>query len=147
MSWLLLVLALTAGVFLPLQAGINAQLRNYTGHPVIASFISFLVGTLVLLVIALVLRLPWPSQTGISNTPWWVWTGGALGAVFVFLTIVLADTLGAAVLVALIIAGQMLASVVLDHYGLVGFSRHPINPGRILGVLLLLSGVILIRYK
>ena len=147
MKSLFLILALTAGAFLPLQAGINAQLRLYTGSPVIAAFISFVVGTAVLLVIALALRIEWPAAAAFARAPWWVWIGGALGAFFVFLAIVLAESLGAAVLVSFIIAGQMLASILLDHYGWAGFSRHPINPTRILGALLLLSGVLLIRYK
>ncbi len=147
MKHLFLILALVAGAFLPLQAGINSQLRIYTGSPVIAALISFLVGTLVLLAIAIALRMEWPALAGFARAPWWVWTGGALGAFFVYLAIVLADTLGAAVLVSFIIAGQMLASIILDHYGWAGFSRHPINPTRILGALLLFSGVLLIRYK
>ncbi len=147
MKHLYLILALIAGAFLPLQAGINSQLRIYAGNPVIAAFISFLVGTIVLLAIAFGMRLEWPSVAGFANAPWWVWTGGALGAFFVYLAIVLADTLGAAVLVSFIIAGQMLASITLDHYGWAGFSKHPINPTRILGALLLLSGVLLIRYR
>ena len=147
MTWFYLVLALLAGAFLPLQAGINAQLKVYTGNAVIAAFISFLAGTGVLFAIALALRLPWPSSAALSQAPWWAWVGGALGAFFVFLAIVLAESLGAAVMVAVIIAGQMIASLVLDHYGLVGYSRHPVTPGRVIGTLLLLSGVFLIRYK
>jgi transporter family-2 protein len=147
MTWFYVMLALVAGAFLPLQAGINAQLKVYTGNPVIAAFISFLVGTGVLFAIALALRLPWPSSAALAQAPWWAWVGGALGAFFVFLAIVLAESLGAAVMVAVIIAGQMIASLVLDHYGLVGYSRHPVTPGRIIGTLLLLSGVFLIRYK
>jgi bacterial/archaeal transporter family-2 protein len=147
MRLLILAAAFMAGVFLPLQAGINAQLKNYSGSPVIAAFISFLSGTLVLAAAALALRVPWPSSSDFSNAPWWVWTGGALGACFVFLAIVLAESLGAAVMVSLIIAGQMVASLFLDHYGLVGYARHPINPARIIGTILLLAGVILIRSK
>jgi transporter family-2 protein len=147
MAWLFLILAFTAGVFLPLQAGINGQLRTYTGSAVIASFISFLVGTVVLFAIGLALRLPVPSPSGFATAPWWVWIGGFLGAFFVFMTLVLAENLGAAVMVSLIIAGQMIASLVLDHYGLAGYARHPVNPARIIGTILLLSGVLLIRYK
>ena len=147
MRLLFLAAAFMAGVFLPLQAGINVQLRNYSGSSVIAAFISFLSGTLFLATVALALRIPWPSASDLSGAPWWAWTGGALGACFVFLAIVLAESLGAAVMVSLIIAGQMVASLLLDHYGLVGYARHPINPARIIGTVLLLSGVILIRSK
>ncbi len=147
MKWLFLAAAFLAGAFLPVQAGINAQLRTYTGSAVVAAFISFLFGTLVLFVITLGLRTPWPSPSDVSGAPWWIWTGGALGACFVFLAIVLAETLGAAVMVSLIIAGQMIVSLLLDQYGLVGYARQPLNPARIIGTVLLLSGVFLIRYK
>lgn len=147
MAGMVLILALLAGVFLPLQAGINSQLRIYTGSAVIAAFISFLVGTVVLFALALLLRLTWPSAASLAPAPWWVWIGGFLGAFFVYLTIVLAESLGAAVMVSLIIAGQMIASLVLDYYGVVGYARHPVTPARIIGTILLLCGVILIRYK
>lgn len=147
MKWFPVVFAFAAGAVLPLQAGINAQLRTYAGSPVIAAFISFLAGTIVLFSAALLLRMPWPPLAALAQAPWWVWIGGALGAFFVFLTIVLAESLGAAVMVALIIAGQMVVSLVLDHHGLVGYARRPLDPTRIIGTILLLSGVFLIRYR
>ena len=147
MKWFSLLLAFSAGAVLPLQAGINSHLRNYSGSPLIAAFISFLVGTLVLFALTFVLRVPWPSPSALSQAPWWAWTGGALGAYLVFLIIVLAERLGAAVMVALIITGQMFVSLLLDHYALLGFPRHPLNAARIIGTALLLSGVFLIRYK
>lgn len=147
MKWLSLVLAFSAGAVLPLQAGINSQLRTYTGSPLIATFFSFLVGTILLFAMTLVLRLPWPSLSVLAQAPGWAWLGGLLGAILVFLVIVLAEELGAAVMVALIITGQMIVSLVLDHYGLVGYPRHTLSPARIIGALLLLSGVFLIRYR
>ncbi len=147
MTWFFLVLALLAGAFLPIQAGINAQLRNYLGSAVTAALVSFLVGTIVLFVIGCALRVPMPSPSSFSGAPWWVWIGGVLGAFFVYLTIVLAESLGAAVMVSLIIAGQMVASLALDHYGLIGYQRHPVNLARVLGTVLLVSGALLMRYK
>jgi transporter family-2 protein len=147
MKWFSLVLAFSAGAVLPLQAGINSQLRTYAGSPLIAAFISFLVGTVLLFAMTLVLRLPWPSLSALAQAPWWAWLGGLLGAILVFLAIVLAEQLGAAVMVALIITGQMIVSLLLDHYGLVGYTRNTLSPARIIGTVLLLSGVFLIRYK
>jgi transporter family-2 protein len=147
MKWFSLVLAFSAGAVLPLQAGINSQLRTFAGSPLIAAFISFLVGTVLLFAMMLVLRLPWPSISALAQAPWWAWLGGLLGAILVFLAIVLAEQLGAAVMVALIITGQMIVSLLLDHYGLVGYTRNTLSPARIIGTVLLLSGVFLIRYK
>ncbi|HTG00090.1 MAG TPA: DMT family transporter [Nitrospirota bacterium] len=147
MTWLLLIAALMMGSVLPLQAGINAQLRSYVGNTAIAACISFIVGTIFLFASTVILRVPWPAFSSLGQAPWWAWTGGLLGAVFVFLAIVLADALGAAVMVGFIITGQMITSLILDHYGLVGYARQPINAPRIIGAVLLLAGVFLIRYK
>jgi transporter family-2 protein len=81
-----------------------------------------------------------------SRHPWWIWTGGLLGAFLVASTVVLAPRLGAASMIALIVAGQMTASVALDHFGWLGYQLHPLNGMRILGVFLLVGGVTLIRW-
>lgn len=143
--WLWPLLALISGIVLPLQAGINAQLRSWLAQPVLAAFVSFGVGTIALLGYSLALRLPWPETGRIVLAPWWVWTGGLLGAFFVWVNLTLAPKLGATVLVGFIVAGQMLASLLMDHFGVVGYHRHPIGLWRLLGVVMILSGVILIR--
>jgi transporter family-2 protein len=89
--------------------------------------------------------LEWPELNTIIQTPWWLWIGGALGAFYVFCTIFLAPKLGGATLIGLVISGQMIVSLILDHYGFLGFAQQPINIWRILGVFLLLIGVILIK--
>jgi bacterial/archaeal transporter family-2 protein len=144
--WLYLLFAFVAGVVLPFQAGINAELAEWLHSPVRAAFVSFLVGTLVLLVAALFVTRPLPSANRLGAVPWWVWIGGALGAIYVAGSIVTAPKLGAATLIALVVAGQALASVVVDHFGWVGFEREPVTIGRIAGVALLGAGVVLVRY-
>ena len=140
-----LLCAVLIGVVLPLQAGVNAQLRVGLGHPMLAATASFLVGTLALAVAAAAARLPVPLGPQLVELPWWSWTGGLLGAVYVAAVIVLVPKLGAATLIAAVVAGQLLASLVLDHYGLVGYAHHPINLSRLLGALLLMAGVLLIQ--
>ncbi|BCR04469.1 membrane protein [Desulfuromonas versatilis] len=141
-----ILLALLAGFSVPTQAGINAQLNLWTRSPVLASAISFAVGTLALVVYTLVARIPLPSLGTLSGHPWWIWIGGCLGAFFVASTVILAPKLGATTMVALILAGQMVASLLLDHFGWLGYPLHPISLGRIAGVLLLCAGIWLIRY-
>jgi bacterial/archaeal transporter family-2 protein len=85
----------------------------------------------------------WPGRA--DDAPWWVWTGGLLGAFYVLGSIVTAPKLGAATLVALILAGQAIASLAVDHFGWVGFEEQPITALRIVGVLLLAGGVALVR--
>jgi bacterial/archaeal transporter family-2 protein len=141
----LLLLAVFAGALLPVQAGVNAQLRVTLGHPVTATLGSFLVGSVALVLIAFAARIPLPLGAGLSRVPWWHWTGGLLGAVYVALIILLAPRLGAAALMAAVVAGQMLASLALDQWALVGFPLDPLSPQRVLGTLLVIGGVALVR--
>ncbi|ORJ62953.1 DMT family transporter [Geothermobacter hydrogeniphilus] len=141
-----LLMALAAGISIPTQAGINAQLNLFTRSPVLAATVSFAVGTLTLVVYALLARTPLPSPASLSGHPWWIWTGGILGAFFVASTVVLAPRLGASTMVVLVLAGQMIASLLLDHYGWLGYPVHPVSVGRIAGVALVCIGVVLVRW-
>jgi transporter family-2 protein len=142
---LLLLLALAAGVLLPVQAGVNAQLRSVVGSPLTAALVSFLVGTAGLGTAAVILRAPTALRAAWAVSPWWFWIGGLIGALYVVATIVLAPRLGAATLVAAVVAGQMIASLLLDQYGLLGFPTHPMNGLRVLGAALVIVGVILVQ--
>jgi len=139
------LVAVIAGACAPTQAGINAQLRVFTEDPVMAAFISFAVGTTGLFFYALIVRIPWPATQTLAQLPWWLWSGGLLGAFLVAITILLVPKLGAATLMGCMIAGQMLASLLLDHYGVVGYPVHPATLWRVLGVILVVSGVVMIK--
>ena len=145
MAFLLVLMALAVGIVLPMQAGINSQLRIWVGHPIQAALISFSVGTLVLITSAAALRLPWPSVSHLGQAPWWVWLGGLFGATYVSMAVVLAPRLGAAALIGASVAGQLIGSLLLDHYGVVGYAVRPVSMERIVGVVLLLTGVLLIQ--
>jgi transporter family-2 protein len=141
--WAYVLFALAAGAMLPIQFGINAQLAAWVGGSLRAAFVSFVVGAGALLLAVAITARGWPDRTG--DAPWWVWTGGFLGAFYVLGSIVTAPKLGAATLVALILAGQAIASLLVDHFGWVGFEEHPISALRVFGVLLLAGGVALVR--
>jgi bacterial/archaeal transporter family-2 protein len=144
--WVYLLFAFAGGVVLPLQAGINAELGHWLGSPVRAAFVSFLVGTLVLFVATALVFKPLPSWAKLGDAPWWIWIGGALGAFYVAASIVTAPKLGAAQLVALVVAGQAIASLVADQFGWVGFETKHISAGRALGMALVFAGVALVRF-
>jgi len=144
---LLALFALLAGALLPLQAGINAQLRTTLGHPVTTALVSFLVGTVALAGVCLALRVPVPTGAALGRSPLWVWTGGLLGAVYITLAVVLAPRLGATALVALVVTGQLVASLALDHFGWVGYPHRPVDAGRLVGVALLVAGVLLVQRR
>ena len=145
MIWLYLLLAVAAGVMLPLQYGINAQLAHWLGSPIRAAFVSFLVGMLALLVISAFVRKPLPSAARLGQVPWWVWIGGLLGAFYVTGSIFTAPHLGAVTLTAAIVAGQALASALVDQFGWVGFEEHHLTPGRGIGILLVGVGIAFVR--
>lgn len=142
---LCVLVALVAGACAPAQAGINSQLRLWTGDPVSASMISFAVGTIVLLLYMITTVIPWPDIKTASKLPLWVWTGGALGAFIVVVSVILAPKLGAGALMGTMITGQLIGGILLDHFGLIGYSVHPVNGWRFLGVALLISGVVIIK--
>ena len=141
-----ILLVLVAGACAPAQAGINSLLlRLWAGNVILAALISFAVGTLALLIAMLVLRIPWPGIGKVAHLPWWLWTGGLMGAFLVAASVEAAPILGAATMIGFMVAGQMVASLLLDHWGLVGYPIHPISIPRILGVILLVSGVIILK--
>ena len=131
-----------AGAALPVQTGVNSTLRQTVGHPLWATVISFSVGALSAGALILVLRVPAPLALPPLG---WKWLGGSLGVIYIGLSLLLAPRLGAASLVGTIVAGQLLASLVLDHFGWLGFPQHLVSAPRLLGALLLGVGVWLIQ--
>jgi bacterial/archaeal transporter family-2 protein len=144
MTWLYAGLALLSGAALAMQVGVNNGLKGRIGHPVSAASFSFATGTMALLAFALAIRPGWPRASSFSGAPWWIWLGGVVGAFYMMLTITFSDRLGAAGWLGVVVTGQILTSVVLDHYGLVGFTTHPVTPWRLVGVALLLAGASLV---
>ena len=146
MTWLLLVpVALGAGTAVSMQFGVNSQLRTVAGGPVAASAISFIVGTVALVALTLVLNSGLPSFGEVSGAPWWIWTGGLLGAFYVFASVILTPRLGAATTVALILTGQVFASIAIDHFGLFRVATQEATPLRLLGALLIVAGVFFVQ--
>ena len=145
MGQLYILLALAIGLLLPIQVGINTELAQRISSPVTASFFSFAVGTIGLMICLWVLRGPWPDLNIITTVPKWLWLGGLIGAFAVFGSIISSPKIGLLSLVALVLAGQLLASLILDHYGWLGFPVRELSLGRISGSLLLLIAVILIH--
>lgn len=141
-SYLLLV---GAGISVALQQVLNANLRAELGSPWWAGFISYVGGTLAMLALVITTGEPWLTGTMIARTSWASWTGGIFGAIFIGIAIMMVPRLGVALVLALIIVGQMLGSLAFDHFGLMGVPLHPANPVRLAGAAFLVLGVILIR--
>ena len=140
------VLALLTGVTIAVQTGINSQLRAFLGSPLQAVFVSFTVGT-VLVALALLAKRQPPPLAKWAQMPWWMWLGGMCGLFIVSTNIIVVPRLGAALLTSLAIAGQLTTALVLDHYGAFGFPVHQISLARVAGAVMLLAGVVLIRFN
>lgn len=143
----LYLLAFAAGVVLIVQVGVNTTLRSALGEPVVAALISFLVGSVALVGFLLLSRTSWPARAQWVEIPWWAWFGGILGAFYVVSTIIVGPRLGAAALLALIVLGQLVTSLLVDHFGWLGFPQHPVTALRLLGALLLFGGMLLIVHR
>lgn len=139
------LLAFGAGVAIVIQQAINADLRNGLNSAAWAGFASYVGGTLCMVLFAAAMRDPVPAPAVIARIPLWAWCGGALGAVYIALAIVLVPQLGSTTFVALLIAGQLLSALVFDHFGLLGLAQRPIDLTRAIGVGLLVAGILLIR--
>ena len=141
----LYALALGAGASVTTQTVLNGSLRASLGSPAWTGLVSYAGGLLTMIVAVIALAEPVPSLRVMAGVPWWAWSGGLFGGIFILLAIQLLPSLGAATLFALVIAGQVLAAVTLDHFGVLGLTPHPISMARLAGAALLIAGVILIR--
>lgn len=140
--WILL--ALLSGAVLPIQAGLNARLGGAAQNAVYASAISFIVGTIGLIAYIIVTRQTF-SIAGLKDAPAYLWLGGLLGAIYVTAIVLLFPKLGPGLTFGLVVAGQMVVSVLLDHYNVLVAHPSPITFMKVLGIVLIVAGVVIIR--
>ena len=145
MTFTFTVLAFFIGVLLPVQVGVNAELARHIHSPVLATLVSFLVGSTCLVFCTVALKTPFPTWVNMISLPSWLWTGGLIGALVVLGSILAGPKIGALALVSLLVTGQLFASIIIDHYGWWGFPIRKMDFQRLLGVMLLISGFLLIR--
>jgi transporter family-2 protein len=139
------LLAVIAGMSFVAQQAVNANLRTSIDSAAWTGFVSYLGGTVCMALLALMLRDPWPAGVALARGHWWAWSGGLFGAIYIAISILLLPRLGAATTVTLIVVGQMLGSVIFDHYGWMGLVKHAADWQRIVGAVLLIAGAVLIR--
>ncbi|WP_431088920.1 DMT family transporter [Paenibacillus sp. 8b26] len=144
MAIVFIIFALLAGMALPTQFSVNAQLRTVVGSPIVASAISFTVGAISLIIISFFVKGPLFKKEWFE-APWWMWTGGLLGAFYVLATTILMPRIGVAATVGYVLAGQIIVSVIIDHFGLIGASMHTLNIPRLLGAFLVIAGVFVVQ--
>ncbi len=144
-TFVLIAVAIAVGCLPPLQAGINATLSGYHGHPLWGALTNTVVASLALAVAIVVLGAPVSGVRTLASAPAWSWLGGVLGATMVLSAILLAPRLGAAGYVSAMVVGTVTASILIDHFGLVGFAEHPVTLLRLCGGALVIVGMILVQ--
>ena len=140
-----ILLALLIGASIPVQVAANTTLRTFLGHPFWVSVAIFALGFILSLLLALGVRSPAPEVADLPAVPLWAWSAAFLAILYQVGTIIAGPRLGAASLIGLIIARQLITALIVDHFGLLNFALHPVNWQRILGAFLLIVGVALIR--
>jgi transporter family-2 protein len=143
--FLYLLLAVLAGAMMPTQAATNNKMAAIVDSPILAAFISFVIGTVALFVYVVASGTPLGNIAAARNAPPVAWIGGVLGAFFVTTAVTLVPRLGVAMTFSLIIAGQMIVTLIIDHYGLLGVPVKEVSLARIAGILLITAGVVIIR--
>jgi transporter family-2 protein len=130
-----------------IQSGINAQLRSGLNQPMLAAFLSFLGGLILLGILLLVMRQPLPAAASFGEIKWYNYTGGLLGAFVVYAVIISVHRIGAANMFVLIVAGQLITAVIMDHFSALGLKESPITMQKALGILLVIAGAYLVNRK
>jgi len=145
MSWLLAPFAVLLGVVLTTQVATNAQLGKALGNDYIPAAVNMVIGLIATMALTWSLTSEWPSREMLRAAPWYAWiAGGLMGTIYLTGNVVLAPKLGAGALIGLVVAGQLIFSVLLDHFGWIGFAQHSASPARLAGCALMIAGVFLI---
>ncbi|MGA3246936.1 MAG: DMT family transporter [Paraburkholderia sp.] len=145
MHWLLTLFAILAGISNPLQSGSNSALLKSTQAPVVAAFVVYLIGSVCLLACIPFLGFPLRSTAGkLADVPWWAYIGGLCNALFLMCTLLVTKKLGSATFTTLVVISAVITSVLLDHFGLLGFEVRSATWLRLIGAALSVIGVVLI---
>jgi transporter family-2 protein len=144
-SAMLVLLSILAGCALAAQPGANGTLAKVLGHPLRGAVVSFTIGWVVLLGLAVFLQVGWPRWQQVRSVPWWGWTGGFFGAWMVTVSLLAGPKMGATLFFAFVVSSQLVIALLLDHYGWMGYQPIPVTSGRLLGIGLLIAGLITVH--
>ena len=146
--WTWRILAAVAGAAMAVQMAVNAGLGKALGSPIHASFISFFTGWTILIIIAAALKQNFKNlkEAFGKGRPWWIYIGGVLGGSFVLGGTFLAPRIGTGEVVVIALVGQILASIAIDQFGLLGALKKPIGILKIMGLAIMIAGVTLVKF-
>ncbi|MBT5264265.1 MAG: DMT family transporter [Rhodospirillaceae bacterium] len=140
-----LLIAVALGCVIPMQAGINSTIARFEGHPLWGALTNTIVASLALVVVIVVMRIQAPTVLTATKAPWWAWSGGVLGACLVFGSLYFAPKMGAASFVTASVFGTIAASLVIDHFGLLGFVAQPVSMLKLAGAILVVVGMLIVQ--
>ena len=141
-----IILAIIIGALMPFQAGLNAELTRQLKHPYLGALLSLSIGAIAVSVLVL-FNGGFGELRRLSQTPPHLFLGGILGAIFVGSSLYLIPRMGATALIGAFITGQLIGSVLIDHFGFLGLNSQPVSFTRLLGVFLLFAGLFLVVRK
>jgi len=145
MQYIYLTLAVMVGIVFAIQPGINGVAAKTLGSPMAATALSVFI-TLLTSLIILTFTSGFPSPTSFAALPWWVIFGGMIGTAVVAAGATFVPIMGAAIFFVCLIGGQLIGSVVLDHFGAFGTEVRQISWTRLLGIALAFGGALLVRF-
>jgi bacterial/archaeal transporter family-2 protein len=145
MQYIYLILAFLCGAIYPIQGGMNGRLLGYTNNSILTAIISFSVGLVGLIGLGLFKKVEWIRLLETQQAPWWAFLGGILGAFYVATVVLVLPRLGMALTFSLIIAGQIVLSIIIDHFGLLGNEVKEISIGKMAGIVLLVISIVIIK--
>ena len=142
----LAILALITGALIPFQLAFNGQLGVALKSTYLGAFFVFLVGLITLFVLVLAIGERWPGPSDLAAVPWTAWLGGLIATAYIVAVVFLIPRLGVGSTAVLIIAGQIVAAMILDHIGAFGAAANPVNFARLSGAVLVLGGAALVKF-
>lgn len=144
MAFLFGLIAFLGGIFNSIASGSNSSLNKSLGQPVVAALIITTINAVLYVSIIPFVGIAVPKAAAITEVPWWAWIGGLLGGFYVLASIFFAEKLGAALFIGLSVTASLVTSVLLDHFGLVGFKQHTAGIGRIAGCIFMIGGLAMV---
>lgn len=141
-----LAMAVVVGLVTAYQPGINARLADHTPSKLYGGVANFATGLVAMVVVTAAYRVGMPSVERLGAAPWWAWTGGLCGAFFVTMSLALVPVMGTGNYLVGMIAGQLIGSIVIDHFGHMGLPVQEFSWGRGVGIVLVMAGVCCIKW-
>ena len=138
-----IALSLLAGAAVPLQAASNARLGVTLGHPFWATVISLLVSSVAIALVMLIVKVPRPNLGALLSGPWWIWLGGLAGVFYITVALISVPRLGALNFIMAVVLGQLIISLVIDYFALLGLPKNTPGLQKILGVSVVLAGFVI----